>query len=542
MAASPPPPRGSPAPRASPPQGRNFKPTSFEDQVRYAYHTPSPGTYLPNVQEKGNGKQLGKISEARIPSALDHGSREKALVPGPGSYETPDLRDIALPEGGRLSRKPPQERIKLDEYPSPPPGTYGIPVDPTLPRQLYGSFGKDPRVTKFIQDQINLSKGVPAPGAHDVMDSMENVRPFCPEGGRYLDQPGRTHGYFDEAAKLAEGKPAPGRYNMPGAINQKKNQGKLVWRYQSESLAETKKVIERVVGTGKENPAPGAYTLPDPKPLAPSPTLKGRQLSHGMPHPYAYNCEPDHAGKFSALAHPVRDGNNGAQIFGRDFKKGAMTPDDTKRRADRAKAVADQVAAAGMPLTLAEREIEQPGETVQWRSGGFANLRKAKSSPVISKAEHPAMQEMQKHFPPLSKFHGRHDKTFIPNASRRPEIVKTHSKCPEYQCLQRKKWEIGAIAAQITAGSQAILEPLDEAMLREKATQGLMDKARFRMRMEGLAQEQQDLVLAELPAVLMESTSASNSPRDGFPGGFMGMDEDPFGGPSEFDGVPPAFS
>lgn len=444
---------------------------------------------------------------------MDDGARVKALVPGPGSYETPDLKDIALPEGGRLSRKPPQQdKIILDEYPKPPPGTYGIPNDPTIPRQLYGVFGKDPRVSSFIEDQVKRSKGIPAPGAHDVMDSMENVRPFCPEGGRYLDQPGRIHGYFEEATKLAKDNPDPGRYNLPGAIRPNKGHGKLVWKYQSETLAASKKVIERVCGRGDENPAPGHYDLQATKPSkeAQSPALKGKE-SRPMPHPFHYNCTPDYANKF-ALGTPVRGQNSGDQIFGRDFKKDAMTPE---RRADKAKAIADEVSASNLPQTMAEREIEQPGDTVQWRSGGFALHGKSKSSPVlVKKKEHPAMEEMMSHFPALAKVNGRHDKTFVPMACKRPEIVKTHSKCPEYQCLQRKKWEMNAINEGIISSTVAALEPLDEEGLRERATEGLIDKAKFRMRMEGLSKEQQELVLAELPGVLHESTnSEENSPQ-----------------------------
>lgn len=500
MALAPSPPRPNLRPQAPSGdlQAGNFKPKSFEDQVRYAYHTPAPNTYLPKKPERGTGKALGKISDSKIPSALDNGQREKALVPGPGSYDTPDQRDISLPEGGRLSRKPPQEKFRLDEYPVPPPGTYGIPHDPTLPRQLYGTFGKDPRVSKFIQDEVNRSKSVPAPGSHEVMDSMESLRPFCPEGGRYLEQVGRGPSYFEEAAKLADSKPGPGRYNLPGAIRPNKAAGKLVWKYRSETLEETKKIITKVVGTGRENPAPGTYNLPDPAPLAQSPALKGRGLAHGMPHPYAYNCAPDHSGKFDSMS-PVREQNSGAQIYGRDFSKGAVGKES---RTSKARASADEVVATNMPVTLAERDIEQPGETVQWRSGGFAALHKVRSSPVISQREHPCVEQCMQHYPSLSRKHGRQDKTFMPMASKRPEIVKTHSKSVDCRQFHRQKWQLGALAAEIKATTDATLEPLDEAKLREEATKGLIDKAKFKMRMEGLGKEQQDLVLAELPGVL----------------------------------------
>lgn len=503
----------APAPRIVPPRppvepSNKFKARSFEDQVRYAYFSPPPNQYAPKEPGRRSEQVLGKISEARIPSALDHGISEAALVPGPGSYETPDLKDMPLPEGGRVSRKPPQEKFRLDEAPIPAPGTYGIPADPTVPRQLYGSFGKDPRITKFIQDEIVRSRSVPAPGEHDAMGSMESLRPFCPEGGRYLDHAGRNGSYFESAAKLATGGPGPDRYNLPGAIRKNKAAGKLVWKYQSETLEQTKKVITKVVGTGHEVPAPGHYTIPDPAPLGQVPTLKGRSLSHGMPHPYAYNCAPDHSRKFDSLA-PVRDQNSGAQIFGRELKG---TPGKDSRTG-RAKAIADEVVASQMPLTLAERDIEQPGETVRWQSGGFASLRKVKSSPVIQKPEHPAVVETKQHYKPLSRWGGRKDRAFVPMAIKRPEIVKTSSKSDEYQTLKRKRWELGKISGDIVAAATSTLEPLDEAKLKEEATRGLMDKAKFRMRMEGLSQEQQELVLAELPGVLSEPTAAVSSAR-----------------------------
>jgi len=449
-------------------------------------------------------KALGKISEAKMPAPLDYGRREASLVPGPGSYDTPDLRDISLPEGGRLSRKPPQERIKIDEYPSPAPGAYGVPADPTVPRQLYGSFGKDPRITKFIQDEVNRSKHTPAPGTHDTLEAMESLNPFCPEGGRYLEQVGRPRSYFDSVAKLQEGNPSPDRYNnMQASVRPNKAAGKLVWKYQSETLESTKKVINRVVGTGDETPAPGHYNVPDPAPLGQVPTLRGRALSHGMPHPYAYNCQPDHSRKFDS---PVLGKNSGDQIYGRDLAKG--TP-GKEGRAARAKALADEVASSQMPLTLAEREIEQPGETVRWQSGGFAALRKAKSSPVIQRQEHPCVEEMSHHYPTLAKRNGRKEKTWIPLAHRRPEIVKCYAKAPDYQTLQKKKWELGEITAGISVAASIAMEPLDVEKLREEATKGLMDKAKFRMRMEGLSEDQQKLVLAELPGVLLEKTSSA---------------------------------
>merc|ERR1719453_914642 len=83
--------------------------------------------------------------------------------------------------------------------------------------------------------------------------------------------------------------------------------------------------------------------------------------------------------------------------------------------------------------------------------------------------------------------------------------------------LQRKKWELGAIAAHIQNTAANTLEPLDEGKLREEATRGLMDKAKFRMRMEGLSKEQQELVLSEFPAVLQETMQTGTEPKDAEP-------------------------
>lgn len=477
------------------------KPSNIEDQVRLAYFTPAPATYKVKCPDKD--QRLGKISSSVFPSPLDDGIRERSLVPGPGSYDTPEQRDFALPEGGRLNRKIPQEKFALDEYPKPGPGAYGVPKDPNVPRQVYGSFGKDPRISSFIQNEVRRSRDLPAPGEHDVMEAMENLKPFCPEGGRYLSQVGRGGSYFDSVAKISDSRPGPDRYTLPGSVNGSKSAGRLVWRYRSETLEDTKNLITRVVGTSSDTPAPGQYDVPDPPSLGQAPTLKSRQLNHSMPHPFAYNCAPDFGAKFA----PVREQNSGDQIYGRDLTKGTLG----KSRAARAAANVDQVT-HHMPTPLLERDIEQPGEDVQWRSGGFPSMKKARSAGAIKEQEHPIVEEMHKHYAMMSKFHGRKDNAFIPNAHRRPEVVRTHSKSAEYQKLQRKKWELKQVTEKIRTLTVAALEPLDEQKLKLEASEGLMDKAKFRMRMEGLSKDQQDLVLAEFPSVLLPTLHAYFAP------------------------------
>merc|ERR1711959_804325 len=108
-----------------------------------------------------------------------------------------------------------------------------------------------------------------------------------------------------------------------------------------------------VVGNGHEIPAPGHYTLPDPKPPGQIPTLKGRDCTVPMPHPFAYNCAPDHAQKFNAFA-PVREQNSGDQIFGRDLRKGTK-----ESRPAKAKTTADEVVAAANEPPEIVGEIER---------------------------------------------------------------------------------------------------------------------------------------------------------------------------------------
>merc|ERR1719454_22483 len=114
---------------------------------------------------------------------------------------------------------------------------------------------------------------------------------------------------------------------------------------------------------------------------------------------------------------------------------------------------------------MAEREIEQPGETVQWRSGGFAALRKVKSQPVIH-YEHPAVQEMSKRFGPMSQKNGRKQTDFAPWAHRKPEKVKTSSKSADYVSLQRKKWELEQLSKEVGNLHSSVMEPLDDEKLR----------------------------------------------------------------------------
>ncbi|CAE8624465.1 unnamed protein product, partial [Polarella glacialis] len=443
----------------------------------------------------------------------DHMARNKAFVPGPGSYETPDLHGFPLPEGGRVNRKAPNqvERVMFDESPSPAPGAYGVPSDPNKPRNVYGKFSRDPRVTKFIEDETKRTKHIPGPGAHYVQESLESLKPFCPEGGRYLDAH-KPAGYFDVAPKIWENNPPPASYDLPGSL-QVKSVGRTVYRYESATIDDTKALITKVVGQRNEAPGPGTYKVPDPAPLGGAPSLKGRQLPHSMPHPYAYNCAPDHSRSYLSLA-PVRASNNAEQIFGNGWKQGEAA--QASKRAG-ASSGNQQVPLSDLPTGIGEEEKGGGDDgAVQWRSGGFSNLKKSRSASAIrGPKEHPSVEAMSHHYPKLSQKH-RGNSTFLPMSSRRSEKLATHDTSEENVRFESSKWKLKAVMEGIQNATAAVLEPLDVDKLKLNAMYSLRDKAVNRMKLQGVSREQQEVILEEMGS-LMQERSVDRQVFDGQP-------------------------
>lgn len=485
-------------PRPEPPKRSNFIPRSIEDQIRYAQGAPHPQTYNPGIPQRYQSVPLGKISNAKVPHTLDHPARLGAYVPGPGQYATQDSRDFALPEGGRLNRMPPQDRIKLDEYPIPGPADHGIPNDPNRPRAVNGAFGKDPRHAEYIRQEVLRSRSLPAPGAHEVMEAFESQKPFCPEGGRLMHASKPVH-YFDHAPRLTAANPPPGTYDLAGAVKSDKVIGNLVYRYESATMAESKAAVMRAVGDSNSAPGPGTYSLPDPPPLHEAPALKSRTFGHAMPHPFSYNCAPDLGQKYA----PVRQQNSGDQIFGRDLKKG------TRGSRPSSAGKSDRVPADDLGESVGPSSNYPPDPAVEWRSGGFAAaVRKTKSVGVLRPplVEHVSVQEARERYKPMTRRHRSHS-AVLPNASRKnnghvPVSVRDDSK--EYMRLKSGKAQLSAVLDSLQSVTIAALEPLDEEKLKSDALAGLKDKASERMRLEGVAEYQQQMVLDELPQILEE--------------------------------------
>eukprot|EP00931_Biecheleriopsis_adriatica_P089095 TRINITY_DN6327_c0_g1_i1.p1 TRINITY_DN6327_c0_g1~~TRINITY_DN6327_c0_g1_i1.p1 ORF type:complete len:576 (+),score=82.30 TRINITY_DN6327_c0_g1_i1:67-1728(+) len=503
MAAIPP---GRAQPRPPDAARTKFVPHSIEDQVRLAYHTPTPHEYHPYNPKKPDitePKQLGRISDYNPPSALDYEAKHKGYVPGPGSYETPDLREFPLPEGGRVNRVAPVQRLKVEECPIPAPGQYGVPSDPARPSLVSGRFSRDPRVTAFIKEQEMLSRGIPAPGAHEVLESMEMTKPFCPEGGRFSDS-NKPPSYFDVAPKLSAANPPPGSYETKGSI-ESKAVGRTVFRYESATIGETKELITKVVGDANDAPGPGHYKMHDPGPLGGVPAQKGRMLPYSMPHPFAYNCAPDATRTF---VEPVRSRNNADQIFGTGVRQGGSRRNRKGNRTQSEGRLEAVDHLAELPMGVGAEEKPEEEGVVQWRSGGFSNLKKSRSTGAVRnlpEIDETVAQGVGKSYPPLAQ-KKRGNSTFLPMSSRRTEKVKTYDASQENQRLGNCKWKLSKVCEGISTAANAVLEPLDVDKLKRNAIVGLRDKALNRMKLQGVCKDQQQVILEEMDSLLQEST------------------------------------
>eukprot|EP00931_Biecheleriopsis_adriatica_P089096 TRINITY_DN6327_c0_g2_i1.p1 TRINITY_DN6327_c0_g2~~TRINITY_DN6327_c0_g2_i1.p1 ORF type:complete len:558 (+),score=100.31 TRINITY_DN6327_c0_g2_i1:61-1734(+) len=516
------PPPGLRAPKAAPGASRSgFVPRSIEDQVRFSYPNPTPQAYYPYDPHKPDitePKSLGKISASSHPKPLEYAAKHRAYVPGPGSYDTPGLSEFALPEGGRVSRVAPPQRMQLDEYPIPAPGQYGIPNDPTAPALTKGRFGKDPRVTAFIKEQEMLSRGIPAPGTHEVLESMEMTKPFCPEGGRYLDA-NRPPSYFEMAPKLSASNPPPGSYEVKGALEDK-TVGRVVYRYESATMEETKALHTKVTGGSNETPGPGTYELPVTKPIGGVPAQKGRMLPYAMPHPFAYNCAVDHTRSF---LEPVRQRNNADQIFGNGLRPGSQRRGKNRAQSETRFEQGDQL--AELPFGVGDEEKPPAEDEVQWRSGGFSSLKKSRSvTAVRADIDDVVAQGVGKSYPPLQR-KKRSNSTFLPMSSRRTEKIKTYGASQESQRLGHSKWKLSKVCEGIQNAAAAAMEPLDVDKLKRDAMTGLRDKALTRMKLQGVSRGQQEVILEEMNALLQEKSYQEwSSAADEF-------DQDPALGP-----------
>merc|ERR1712217_907650 len=89
-------------------------------------------------------------------------------------------------------------------------------------------------------------------------------------------------------------------------------------------------------------------------------------------------------------------------------------------------------------------------------------------------------------------------------ANRRSETVDTSDNSEEYGRLRRGKWQLKAAADSLDTLVSSVFEPLDEEKLKQQAMAGIREKAKERMKFEGVSKRQQELVIAEMNQVLEE--------------------------------------
>eukprot|EP00435_Cladocopium_sp_Y103_P040024 s367_g10.t2 len=334
-------------------------------------------------------------------------------------------------------------------------------------------------------------------------------KPFCPEGGRFMLDAHKPKSYFDVAPKLYEANPPPGTYDAKGSV-EFKAVGQVVYRYESATSSETKDMVAKAVGTADEVPGPGQYKLPEPRPLAQPPALKGRTLPYSMPHPYAYNCAPDHTRSFLA---PVRQSNNGEQIFGNGWKPGAAAAARRQGERNKHSGREDQVQLSELPAGVGDEEKPDDDGIVQWRSGGFSLLKKSRSAGAVRVPEidSTVLEGVGRFYPPLAQKHQRANSQFLPMSSRRTESVRTREASEENQRLGQSKWKLAKVLEGIETATNAALEPLDVEKLKETAMKGLRDKAINRMKLQGVSKDQQEVILEEMDALLRERANSAKA-------------------------------
>lgn len=544
-----------PPPRA--PRAKDWKPSSIDDQVRHAYYVPSSHEYRPEVPGRFAEPLGGRISQANVPSALDAPVRTGQAVPGPGAYEVPPPH--FLPEGGRMYGRPDAVKaltaadLKGDDDPGPAKYT---PADTlTKPGQAGVKFEKGSKEAKYLKDAARLAAQVPGPGAYDAMSAAEYVKPFVPEGGRagpMASKPTKT--YFDDAAALTRSNPGPAAYMLPGSIDVRPV-GQPVFRHESATLKESAKLVERMVDSSANTPGPGAYTLPDPHPLMPAPSLKSKSLAHGMPKPFDYNAAPDYAGNFAPrpkelkqLA-PVRQRNSGDQIFGRFSASGGPQRSGDNNNAGGGgnnNSILDP-SGSGMAEDVWEDEpdtepgISAPQEEIEdrvvWREGGFEPSGKGSrmtegaeesgsgmmprsrsmgalggtarggASGSAKSSRHPAVEKAAKSYNRLSGHRKKATKTFLPMAGRRCPVVHTEDTSAEFQRYWVCKSRLEEAGERISQAGAQLMEPLDVNKLLSDAQDVLEMKARMRLRVEGLSREKRAKVLYELPMLFQDASS-----------------------------------
>lgn len=463
------------------PRGPKDQATSIEDQIRYSYFSPPPTQYDINFRKNTTG---GLISTSEFTSQLDEQAKTMEGNPSPDTYLGPG--EFIFPSGGRVyPPKPPKESeinvSILVADPGPGPGRY----HPPSPKknETMGSFTKDIREPKYINDAIRQTEGIPPVGHYNSAISQEFLDPFLPAGGAVCNQV-KLPSYFDEIVKTHDGVPDPTEYAHHGKI-ELKAVGKPQYKFVSETMNESKKLVRKALAT--DIPGPGAYTVPELN-AGKSCTMQGRALGHGMPAPYNYNSQPDLARKFI----PVRQANNGDLIFGRRFR----TEEETKLRKEDEIQKTERTPSASSVKSRNGDACSDVSEVASdtsnlhegWIEGGFQKaLSKSRSAPGhIQKAPvHASVQNAARYYPSLAGHIAKETKTFLPMAARRLIAIPMDSQSQTYTDYLIAKQSLRILAEDLAAATKSAIEPFDTMSFVKSTSALLAKKVSAHMRIEG---------------------------------------------------------
>jgi hypothetical protein len=449
---------------------------SINDQIRVGnYGGPAPNAYYPQGERN---LPLGKLSESRIPSYLDIPAQRNADIPGPGSYEI--VGDVPLPEGGRFNEAPPLRHPDPREF-SPEPATYD-PVPVSNHSKLTKFTSTAAREAEHIAEAERAAKKTPGPGAYQDVKSYGSKyhKPFLPNGGRTLDAAPNSS-YFDDVAKSRAHQLGP-KYDVTrDFINEP--QGKPVYRYQSETLAETKKMVKQALGA--EAPGPGAYDLPAVKPPPGAVPFEGlsRDNPYALPPPFEYGGTKDYTRRYYV---PLLKSGSADAIYGRFDSKGGKSPANpsesfTVKRSRPAKSREELENAR-------EERYYREEQKRRYRKGLHSNLKHAATTyKDFSGRKHQATEQL------------------MPMAARRHVEVGTDSTDDEWMSFELHRAKLDAAADVLEANIHDLLEPLDTTRLLNRAHGVLQKKVSARMKREGIPVAKRDFVATELVGVLEDT-------------------------------------
>jgi len=363
---------------------------------------------------------------------------------------------------------------------APEPATYD-PEKVTMHSKLTKFTSKAERVPEHIAEAERAGKNTPGPAYEDVNSHGSKYhKPFLPNGGRTLDAAPNSS-YFDDVAKSRAHQVGP-KYDVTrDFINEP--QGKPVYRYQSETLEETKRMVKQALGA--EAPGPGAYDLPAVKPPPGAIPFEGlgRDNPYALPSPFEYGGTKDYTRRYYV---PLLQSGSADAIYGRFDGKGqraTANPDGfTPVKRSRPAKSREELDASR------EERFYRKEQRRRYRRDLHSNLKQAAQTYTdFSGRKHQATKQI------------------MPMAGRRHVEVGTDSTDDEWMSFELHRAKLDAAADVLEANITELLQPLDTTRLLNRAHGVLRQKVAARMKRDGVPVAKRGFVASELVGVLEDT-------------------------------------